>query len=1244
VSRDLVSADHAELAEVRTTCPYCGVGCGLIARTRGGRLEEVAGDPIHPVNRGRVCSKPLGLPEASRSRDRATVPLRRASRNERWRESSFDETIPWLAERLLELRERHGPDALAFYISGQLLTEDYYVASKLAKGFLGTANLDSNSRLCMSSAVSGYRGTFGSDGPPPSYADIARADCFLLLGTNTAACHPIVWSRIRDRQSEGAAVIVVDPRRTDTAAAADLHLAVRPGTDLALLNAMLWVIEREGLVDRDYVGRHTEGYEEALAVAAEWSPERAAETCGVPAADIADAALRFGRARGAMALWSMGANQSTVGTLKNQALSNLCLATGNIGRAGAGPLSLTGQPNAMGGREVGGLAGLLPGYRSAASAADRQEMARLWRLPPEAAGISAEPGLPATDLFDALEDGRVRAVWICATNPVVSMPDAQRARRALSRADLVICQDAYHPTETSALAHVFLPAAQWPEKEGTMTNSERRVTLVRKAIEPPGEALPDWEIFARLGRALGFSEHFSYADAAEVYDEFKACTAGRVCDQTGIDHERLRREGSLQWPCPATDPALGEHPGTERLYADHRYPTPTGRARIVPTPHSEPAERTTRRFPLTLTTGRVANQWHTMTRTAKSRKLLEAEPEPFVELHPADAQRAGVGEGELARVVSRRGAAVLRARLVASLPPGTVFAPFHWGALHAPAGAGALNTATIRATDPTSRQPELKACAVRVEPAVAGAASPEPGVGRVERSTRGAAPAEPPGGAGRVERSALGTSRSPRRSGSRRRLVVVGTGMAALATVEAAFEHRPPASWRVTMVGREPEAPYNRILLSRVLARGGEDVLAMRPASWYADRGVELRTGTDVVELDPEAQAVVTSAGDRLSYDGLVLATGSQPLVPPIDGVERQGVHLFRTLADTRAIAAHAKRARRAIVIGGGLLGLEAARGLVELGLEVTVVHLVDRLMETQLDGPAAGLLERQIRALGVQVLRGRATSAVLGNGRAEGVRFASGEELSGDMIVVSVGIRPEVELARATGLEVGRGILVDDELRTSAGHVWAVGECAEHREKVYGVWGPLLEQARAAGASIAGQPAAFLGSVPATTLKVMGVDLFTAGRHSAADDGDEEVLAMDTRRGIYRKLVLSDGRLVGATLLGDLAASGQVAELLRSGELVPEELLAPSNGASSDTAAPDDGALVCTCNGVSRGTIMTIARDRGLERVDQVARATRACSGCGSCAPAVEALLGELKEGREVELRNARPAVGEPA
>ena len=444
-------------ATTRTQCPYCGVGCGLIAEVRDGRLTSVAGDPEHPVNRGATCRKPLGLPDAVHAEDRAVHPMWRDSQNARFERVSWRQAFGRLARRLEGIVAEHGPDAVAFYVSGQLLTEDYYAAAKLVKGFLGTNNLDSNSRLCMSSAVAGYTGALGSDGPPAAYEDIDRTDCLLLAGTNTAACHPIVWARIAARQRAGATVIVIDPRRTATAAAADIHLPVRPGADLPLLAAMLGVLDAEDLVDRLFVERHTDGFAEALATARRWSPARAAEVCGVPASDIVAAARAFGRAPRAMALWSMGVNQSTVGTLKNRALINLCLATGNIGRAGSGPLSLTGQPNAMGGRESGGLSTLLPGYRSAGDPDDRAEMRRLWNLPLDAPGISPVAGLPATELLEALEAGTVKAVWVVATNPVVSQPDARRFTAALRRAELLVCQDAYHPTETSALAHAVLP-------------------------------------------------------------------------------------------------------------------------------------------------------------------------------------------------------------------------------------------------------------------------------------------------------------------------------------------------------------------------------------------------------------------------------------------------------------------------------------------------------------------------------------------------------------------------------------------------------------------------------------------------------------------------------------------------------------------------------------------------------------------------------------------------------------------
>jgi ferredoxin-nitrate reductase len=681
-----------------------------VTEVAGGRLVSVRGDDSHPVNRGLTCPKPLGLPEAIHSADRATEPLWRDRIDGRFDPTSWSTMMPRLARRIDAISREHGPDSIAFYLSGQLVTEAYYVITKLAKGFLGTNNVDSNSRLCMSSAVAGYDGAFGSDGPPPNYEDIEHADCFLLIGSNAAACHPIVWGRIRERQAQGARVIVVDPRRTPTAEAADLHLPVRPGGDLVLLTAMLGEIDRQGLVDRDYLDAHVEGHEEMLAAAARWPAERAARFCGVPAEQIAVAAREFAGAGAALALWSMGVNQSTAGTRTNRAIIGLCLAAGQIGRPGAGPFSLTGQPNAMGGREVGALAHLLPGYRKVASEDHRREVAELWELPPDVPGISAQPGLTATDLFDALEDGRIKAVWIAGTNPAVSMPDAERARAALARAELVVVQDAYNPTETTALAHAVLPAAQWLEKGGVTTNSERRVQLMRKAVEPPGQALPDWEIFTLLGRALGFGGHFAWDSSEEIYDEFAALTAGRPCDQTGISHERLAREGSLQWPC-----TWEGHPGTKRLYADGVFNTPSGRARVEAADPEDLAEPPDDEYPLILTTGRVASHWHTMTRTAKSRRLRSADPEPFLEVNPDDASSHGIEEGDSVRVESRRGSAVLRARVDDALPPGVLFAPFHWGGLHAPPGAGGVNNLTHRAVDPTSKQPALKASAVRVE-------------------------------------------------------------------------------------------------------------------------------------------------------------------------------------------------------------------------------------------------------------------------------------------------------------------------------------------------------------------------------------------------------------------------------------------------------------------------------------------------------------------------------------------------
>ena len=1164
-----------------TQCPYCGVGCGLLADVDDeGRLTAVRGDIKHPANRGRTCRKPLGLPFAVAAPDRAKVPLYREDRDARFEPRAWDDVLGTLAGKLRAIIDQHGPDAVAFYISGQLLTEDYYAINKLAKGFLGTNNVDSNSRLCMSSAVAGYSGAFGFDGPPPAYADLALADCFLLLGTNTAACHPILWGRIRDRQAEGAFVICADPRRTPTAKGADLHLPVRPGTDLALLSALLHVVDRDGLVDEAFIERHTSGWEEARAVAREWTPARAAEVCGVQAELIEQAARRFASAGAAMALWSMGANQSTVGTLKNRALINLCLASGQIGRPGSGPLSLTGQPNAMGGRETGGLSTLLPGYRKVDNAGDRAAMAAHWGVP--AAQLSPTPGLHAVELFEGLQRGTVKAVWVMATNPLVSLPDGQRARAALERAELVVVQDPHHPTETSDLAHAVLPAAAWPEKQGAMTSSERRIGLVRRAVAPPGEAKPDWEIVAGLARHLGYGDDFAWRDSAAVFDEFAACTAGRPCDMTGVSHERLRREGGVQWPCPAQP--VGEHEGTVRLYENRRFPTPDGRARFAPTPHADPAETPDADFPLLLTTGRVADQWHTMTRTGHSPTLLRSAGEATLSCHPDDAAAAGLQMGDLVRIVSRRGELRLPVLLDDGMPRGVLFAPFHWGAKHAAAGAGVLNALTIAAVDPTSKQPELKALAVRLEP-----------VKRRDDPVKRRAPARP------------------------KRLVVVGTGMAGLAVVEEALKRRPAEHWRIVMLGEEPGPAYNRVLLSKLLARDcGPGELELRPLSWYAAHRVDLRGGSRAASIDLDARAVIDESDIPHPYDALVLATGSRAFVPPVPGAGLPHVDVFRTWRDADAIAA-TPPGTRAVVVGGGLLGLEAAAGLRSCGVRVTVVELAGQLMGQQLDPGAAAMLQRALQTQGIVCRLGRSAARI----EADHVVLDDGEELPATRVIVAAGVRAETSLARAAGIDVKRGIVVDDALRTSAPSVWSVGECAEHRGIVYGLWSPLAEQARVAGAGIAGDPAAFHGAVQATTLKVSGIDVYAGGVSSLATPvGHDEIVLSDTRRGIFRRLVLDGERLTSAALVGDVSGARRLTELLRTGDPVPSDLLESSAGPSGDALAADPTANVCSCNDVSVGEVQKAIRRDGLSTVAQVGKQTRATTGCGGCTSDIEALL----------------------
>jgi anaerobic selenocysteine-containing dehydrogenase len=694
-----------ENGAVKSVCPYCATGCGLVVEVRNGRVRSVRGDRTHPSNFGSLCRKGAMLDQILDTPDRLLYPQMRESLDQPFRRVTWDEAIAFAASRFKASIARGGPDSVAFYGSGQLLTEDYYLFGKLAKGYIGTNNQDTNSRLCMTSASGAYSLAFGVDGPPCAYEDIEAADTFFILGANIEACHPVLFKRIeqRKRRNRHVKVIVVDPRRTATAAIADIHLALRPGTDVALLNSMLAEIVIAGLVDQAFIDAHTEDWDSVLESVKRYTAERMARGIGVEAEDIRRAALTYASAGAALSLWTMGANQSTAGVDKNLALINLALATGNIGRPGAGPFSLTGQPNAMGGREAGGLSHTLPGHRSVANPEHRHEMEEFWGLPAES--ISAKPGLTAVEMFEAIGKRQVTAVWIAATNPVASMPDADAVRQALQRADVVVAQDAYHPTETTELAHVLLPAAQWSERAGTMTNAERRVSLLEQATAAPGEALPDWQILCRFAAAMGHGAAFCYADERAIFEELKQTTAGRDLDMTGMNYNLLRASGGLQWPLPE-----GKRTGTKRLYADGVFPTPSGRARFHAVEYRPASEPINADFPFVLTTGRVKDQWHTRTRTGKVKKLVASDPEPFIEISSFDARDLGIESGKLVEVASRRSCVRLKARVTDTMRPGVLFVPFHWSRLWSPESD--VNRVMNSAFDPISKEPELKYTAV----------------------------------------------------------------------------------------------------------------------------------------------------------------------------------------------------------------------------------------------------------------------------------------------------------------------------------------------------------------------------------------------------------------------------------------------------------------------------------------------------------------------------------------------------
>ena len=718
------------MMQTRSTCPYCGVGCGVIIESDGTQITGVRGDPEHPANFGRLCTKgsTLHLTAASEITRSARLlqPARRLHRGSALQTVDWSTALDTAADRIADVVRQHGPDAVGLYLSGQLLTEDYYAFNKLAKGLLGTNNIDTNSRLCMSSAVAGYKKTLGADAPPCSYEDFAHADTLFITGSNTAWAHPILFRRLEDARAArpGQRWIVVDVRRTETAETADLFLQIRPGTDVALYHGMLHVMLAEGLTDARYIGAHTSGFEALRETVRDWTPARAAAVCGIAEADLIQAARWFAQADrpggATLSLYCMGLNQSAAGTDKNAALINLHLATGQIGRAGAGPFSLTGQPNAMGGREVGGLSNLLSAHRDLANPAHRAEVAALWGLP----DVPAMPGRSAVEMFEAAADGEIRLLWIACTNPAQSMPDQAMVRRALERAEFVIVQEAFATTATVGYADLLLPATTWGEKIGSVTNSERRISRVRPAVAAPGQARHDWQIAIDVARRLedrlperlhGQATLFPYADAESIWNEHRESTRGRDLDITGLSWAHLEQHGPQQWPMPE-----GALAGRPRLYEDGIFPTEDGRARFAPVAFRPVAEPVDAPYPFSLISGRLRDQWHGMSRTGTLGRLFGHVPEPVAEMNTADLDALGLKDGDLVEVRSRRGSVVLAAQAGGAVARGQVSIPMHWGeeVLGGTDADGVprrgVNGLTLPTFCPGSKQPELKHSAVSI--------------------------------------------------------------------------------------------------------------------------------------------------------------------------------------------------------------------------------------------------------------------------------------------------------------------------------------------------------------------------------------------------------------------------------------------------------------------------------------------------------------------------------------------------
>ena len=1151
----------------KTSCCYCGVGCGIVVnKDRNGKLL-VEGDKDHPVNKGMLCSKGMNLHyTVMDTSDRLLYPEMRYSRNQPRQRVSWEQAMERTAAVFKTLISKYGPDSVAIYASGQCLTEEYYVLNKLMKGFIGSNNIDTNSRLCMSSAVMGYKLSLGEDAVPISYEDIELADCIFVAGANPAWCHPILWRRVEAARAANPnlKIIVSDPRKTQTCSMANVHLQLNPGTDIVLHHAIGRCLIEAGDIDAGFIANHAEGFEKYAALVMQRSITEAAIICGVEERNIRLAANYIGDSKGFITMWTMGLNQSVVGVNKNLSLINLNLITGHIGKAGSGPFSLTGQPNAMGGREVGGLSNLLPAHRNLLLAEDREYVENFWG----GGKISPKPGLTATEMFDALNDEKLKAIWIICTNPLISLPDVRKAEAGLKKAKFVVVQDITHNLETLPYADVVFPAAAWAEKEGTMTNSERRISYLSKVIDAPGEALPDAEIVCRLAKKMGF-HGFDYTDFSEIYAEHCALTEGTNIDISGLSYAILKEKRSVQWPYPKGT-ANG---GTVRLFADKKFYTPSSKAIIHAVADSNESEQLTPDFPLVLTTGRIRDQWHTRSKTGKVNKLNQHISEAFLEINPADAAMRNINEGQLVEITNGRGNVRVKAKYTEGIKEGVVFLPIHWGKV-LNNDSNRANNLTNNLVDPISKEPDFKFSAVQVVPY----------------------------------------------KKAKQKIIIIGAGAGSFGFIKS--YRALNTEDEIVVFSKENFPFYNRVMLPDYIsgAQEWEQLIKMKTKEEF-EFNITLHRGVSIENINREAQTVLDSNGVIYGYDVLIMATGSRAImlrdIPPL-----KGIFSMRSRMDADNFKNHVVPSKgKVVIVGGGLLGIELAASLREVDVEVVIIQRISRLMDRQLDILGSQLLDETLRDKGVDIYYNDEIERFLGSTNVAGIYLKSGLTIHCQAIVIAIGTTPNIELARDCGIETKRGVIVNEYLQTNDPAIYAIGEIAEFKGFLYGITAAAEQQADIVARHLSGDISLYYkGSLLMNILKMQGTTLCSMGIAESPDDPSyEEVVFIDKAKRYYKKCIIHNDRLVGAILIGDKTEFIEFKGLIENEIELSDKRLALLR--SGNKAEPLIGKLVCSCGNVGEGNIIAKIKE-GCTGYKELCQASGAGQGCGSCRPEVQQIL----------------------